>query len=259
MKQIYSVFILLMIGACVFCQSSTKEYLGFLTAEEQTKLIQSGSFTTFGATAQELRLWKKSPFADIVQRAIGENKSSIASESLFLLERPAAVSRADIDAKIFKAFTSFTAMKGLLAYSESKKGMETFIFDSYRVDSLTDKRPLPDPEASSIPAHVEYTLYQREEQFKNVYSRYSFDMGDSWYAVSLVNLTPLRFLLVTLVPPEQLHTTFVIIPLNDALLVYGITIANTPRLFGLERSKESSFSNRMKALISWFSTNLTNH
>jgi hypothetical protein len=255
--KLFGVLLFSLSGLVAFGQDSTTEYLRFLSPNDLGKLVQSGSLTYFGVTVQDLPIWKNAPFSDLVRTALGKNKSSIASESLFLLDRPAAASKEEMGLKVFKAFTSFDAMKGLMVYSESKKGMETFIFDSHRVDSLSDPHALPDPEASSLPPHVEYTLYQKEEQFKNVYSRFAFDAGDSWYAVSLVNLTPLRYMLITLVPPEQLRTMFIIVPLQDKLVVYGITSANTPRLFGLERSKQSSFSNRMKALVSWFSTNLS--
>ncbi len=243
-------------AAASFAQTSAKSYLSFLSAADLGKLEANGSLTGFGVKLQDLGIWKVTPFADLVRSAVGGIDSSIATESLFLVDRPAVSSKGELDAKVFRAFTAFEAMKGLLVYSESKKRMETFILDSHRVDSVSSLAALPDPVEASAPSHAEYSIYQKEEQFKDVYSRFTFDLANGLYEVSLVNLTPMRYLLITFVPPELLHTTFVVVPLSDKLLVYGVTVAGTPRLFGLERSKQSSFSNRLKALISWFSANL---
>jgi hypothetical protein len=257
MKQILAfLLIVILSGVPLFCQESAEDYLHFLSAADRETLEKSGNLTNFGITIKDLPFWESMPFADQVRSSAEKSESSIASESLFLLDKPEAGSRAELDAKVFKAFSSFSTMKGLLVYSESKKGMETFIFDSHRVDGIATARALPDPDSVSVPTHAEYFMYQKEEQFKDVYSRFTFDIKDDWDQVSLVNLTPMRYLFITLVPSERLHTTFIIVPLKDKLLVYGLTFAGTPKLFGLERSKQSSFSNRMKALVSWFSTNL---
>jgi hypothetical protein len=134
--------------------------------------------------------------------------------------------------------------------------METFIFDSWRIGSLEGKEALDDPAFSSASAHYECFLYQKEEQTGDVYSSLSFDSRDGLYEVKLNNQTRLRYLFFTLVQPRDLTTLFIVAPTRDRLVLYGITVAATPRFLGLERMKGSSFSNRMKALASWFSANL---
>lgn len=236
--------------------TTVSDYLTFLTDEQRGKLLASGEMDDAASKPGELPLWQKSPFAPFVAETFKDKPSSIAAEALFVLDRPAGMDAAGADARVLKSFTDFSSMKGLLVYSASLRKMETFIFDSYRVASLADRARLPDPVFSSIPQEYECTMYQKEEQTGDVYSRLSFANHGGWYSVSLNNLTGMRYLFFQLVAPKDLTTLFIIVPTSDKLLLYGITVANTPRFLGIERSKESSFSNRMKALAGWFSGNL---
>jgi len=236
--------------------TTAREYLSFLSQAQQDKLYSSGELEGFGSNLDGLSIWKNSPFAPIVRDAYAGKKSSIAAESLFIIDRPPLADGSSMDAAVLKSFTAFSSMKGLLVYSASKKKMETFIFDSYQVSSIDDTRKLPDPVIETAPSHCEYTVYQEEEQTGAVYSRLTFDALDGLYAVSLNNLTSMKYMFFQLVAPKDLTTLFIIVPASDKFILYGVTAANTPRLFGLERMKESSFSNRMKALAGWFSGNL---
>jgi len=230
--------------------------LSFLSSSEQKRLIDTGELTSFGSSLNNLPLWRRSPFAAIVSSLILERPSTIAAEGLFFMDKPAAASASELNLKILKSLTAFSTMKGLLVYSASQKKMETFIYDSFRVDSLADRRRIPDPAFSDLPQHNEYTLYQKEEQTGDVYSAMTVDMIGDHVTALLTNLTELDFLGLRLVAPEQLKTLFIILPMGDKIVLYGVTIANTPHLFGLERMKEKSFFYRMKALASWFEGNL---
>lgn len=262
-----------------------REYASFLTADEQRVLLEKGELTNFGSKVSDLSLWSRAPFAAEVSEAVGGLSTSIAAEGLFIIDRPAETSAtlgsaqgqtpgastsqgqtpgsaqpapgsSDIEKRILKSFTSFSTMKGLLAYSESKKKMETFIFDSYRIASLQDKAALPDPDIGDVPKQSSWTIYQKEEQAGDMYSRMTVSFIDGRADVTLTNLNDLKAFGIRLVRPEQLKTVFVVVPLGDKIALYGLTVANTPRFFGLERIKEKSFFNRMKALASWFQGNL---
>ena len=84
----------------------------------------------------------------------------------------------------------------------------------------------------------------------------SIDLHPGYDVVALNNLTGLKWFFVQLVPPEKLKTVFVIIPAGDKIVLYGSTVADTAKLFGLENTKRMSFFYRMKALAGWFGTNL---
>lgn len=242
-----------------------REYSSFLTDEEQRVLLEKGELTNFGSKPSDLSLWRRAPFATDVGAAVDGLSTSIAAEGLFVIDRPtdlplsqdpAVSGSSGLEKRILKSFTAFSTMKGLLAYSESKKKMETFIFDSYRITSLQDKSALPDPDIGEVPRQSSWTIYQKEEQAGDMYSRMTVSFIDGRADVILTNLNDLKAFGIRLVRPEELRTIFVVVPLGDKIALYGITVANTPRFFGLERIKEKSFFNRMKALASWFQGNL---
>jgi len=252
-----SVFMLcLAVGA--FGQQSATDYLGFLPSDTRAALLSEGSAGDMGGTIDDLKLWQASPFAAALRSAYAARPSTIAAECWFLLDEPVAATEADRSLVFYKSFTSFSTMKGLLVYSESLKRMETFIYDSYRVASVADPQRLPDPSETetAVPGSATYTLYQKEEQTGNVYSEMQFISHGTWFEVNLTNLTPMKYLVFTLVRPRELQTTFYVIPAGDKVLLYGITAAKTPRFLGIEKLKRSSFFNRMKALASWFEANM---
>lgn len=237
-------------------QNMVGDNLAFLSSSEQKRLIDTGELTSFGSNLNDLSLWRRTPFADMVRSSIPDKPSTIAAEGLFFMDKPASASAAELDLKILKSLTAFSTMKGLLVYSDSQKKMETFIYDSFRVDTLATRRPMPDPVFNELPSHNEYVLFQKEEQTGDVYSAMTVDLAGDYVKALMTNLTALDFLGFRLVAPEQLNTLFVIMPMGDKIVLYGVTIANTPHLFGLERMKQKSFFYRMKALASWFEGNL---
>ena len=69
--------------------------------------------------------------------------------------------------------------------------------------------------------------------------------------MTLSNLQPLKYGILPLVDPGNLKMLFVVTVLADKVAVYGIMEAKTASLFGLERSKDENFRNRMRALAGW--------
>jgi hypothetical protein len=237
-------------------QETAADYLSFLPQDIRQALMAKGSIGDLGGKIDELKYWRSSPFADTIRAAYGSRASTIAAESWLLLDKPAYQTTTELNLKIFKSFTAFTTMKGLLVYSESLKKMETFIYDSYQVDSVEARRRLPDPAEASIPDSATYYLYQKEEQTGDVYSEMKFISHGNWFEVVLTNQTPMKYLFLTLVSPRDLLTSFYLIPMDDKLLLYSITVAKTPTLLGLEKLKRKSFFNRMNALSSWVQANM---
>ena len=230
--------------------------LEFLTGDERTTLDSKGELTGFGAKPADLALWQRAPFSDVVRAALPSGPSTIAAEGLFILDIPGLPAGMDLDRKVVGAFTAFSTMKGLQVYSASLRKMETFIYDSWQVDNLESKTKLPDPSTDVLSPNIEYTMYQKEEQTGDTYSRISIHLHSGYDVVTLNNLTELKWFFVQLVPPEKLKTVFVIIPFGDKVVLYGITVADTAKLLGLENTKRASFFYRMKALAGWFGTNL---
>jgi hypothetical protein len=250
------ILIFAVVSVSAFAQQSAEDYLSFLPTAERAKLFRQGELHNIGDKPADLLIWKNSPFAVDVNALAQGLDVSVAAESLFLIDRPPASDDKKLGLKIFKSFTAFTTMKGLQVFSESLRKMETFIYDSYRVASLHDTRPLPDPVVDTVPAEARYVVYEKEEQTGDMYNYFSFRTKGGWYQVDLINLSNINFAVFTLVGRKKMHTSFFIVPTRDKIIVYAITMADTMRFLGIEKLKQKSFFNRMTALGSWFSANL---
>jgi len=235
----------------------SKDYLSFLPPEGADRLFASGELTNIAGNIKDLPLWQKSPFSNEIGTPLQGFESTIAAEGFFLIDAP-AVPREELDRKIFSSFTAFSSLKGLQVYSVSKGHMETFLFDASLVDPADHSRRLPDVVVTEVPTSSDYVVYEKEEQTGDSYARFHFDFDTSndTFAVAVTNLTNMNYLFFTLVDPGNLRTYFFVAPCEDRLVLYGLTAVKTGHFFGLERVKEKSFYYRMRALVSWFESNM---
>jgi hypothetical protein len=238
-------------------ERSSADYLSFLPADVRETLYSSGEVSTIAARIDRLPLWQNSPFAAGIRDSLEGFDSSIAAEGLFLIERP-DVAPEELNPRIFNSFTAFSTLKGLQAFSVSRQRMETFLYDASLVDPADRRRRLPDTTVTSVPPRAEYTVYEKEEQTGDSYAKFSFvyDAANDSFDVSVTNLTAMHWLVFTLADPGNVRTYFHVVPCRDRLILYGLTSVKTYRLLGLERTKEKSFYNRMRALVSWFTDNV---
>ncbi len=235
----------------------SKDYLSFLPPEGLDRLFSSGELTNIAGKIDELPLWQKSPFADTIKAALQGFESTIAAEGFFLIDLPAAAPDG-IDPRIFNSFTAFSTLKGLQVYSVSQGKMETFLFDASRVDEADHTKRLQDQPVTEVPAQSDFVVYEKEEQTGDSYAKFhiDFDQAGESFAVAVTNLTKMNYLFFTLVDPGNLHTFFFVVPCQDKIVLYGLTVVKTGHFLGLERAKEKSFYYRMRALVSWFAANV---
>src|SRR5271157_4227126 len=92
--------------------TTAREYLSFLPQKDLDSLFASGELTRITGTFADLTLWQKGPFSDKIRAALQGFDSTIAAEGFFLFDPP-ALSRDDLDLKIFSSFTAFSKLKGL--------------------------------------------------------------------------------------------------------------------------------------------------
>jgi hypothetical protein len=257
MKKLCFVTLLCAFAMPALAQQTAREYLSFLPQKELESLFATNELTTIATTVAELPLWQKSPFSDKIQGEMQGIKSTIAAEGFFLIDLP-SLPQEELDLKIFKSFTAFSTMKGLQVYSVSRGRMETFLFDASRVDPVDHMLRLPDPSVESVPNTANYVVYEKEEQTGDSYAQFQLDYEPTReaFAISVTNLTEIKYLFFTLVAPGDLHTHYVIVPCQDKLVLYGLTMVKTGHFLGLEKTKGKSFYYRMKALVSWFAANV---
>lgn len=136
--------------------------------------------------------------------------------------------------------------------------MRVFFHDSYVIAGIDDPEPVPDPYSESVPAKKEIYVYQKDSSFGENVSRVEYrNIGDG-LSLSMFNMDTMHYFIFPLVSPGDLHLHMSLMPLRDenALLFYGVAGVDSVSFFGIEKSKEDSFYNRIKAVYSWFTGRL---
>ena len=243
------VFAALLLAAPLSAQTTeptASSYFSFLPSSDRDTLLSSGGIESVGSRQTELKFAAKVPFADELGAELVPG-STVAIEGLFLFSRPAG----DAELGIYNAVNAIASMEGLEYYSLSKKAYDKLILASYRVASADKPDKLPDPTFTAIPPYQKAVIFQKDNRLGDGLSEVVWKQTPQGLVLSLTNLQTLKYGLLPLVDPGNLKMLFVIRVLADKVAVYGILEAKTASLFGLERSKDENFRNRMRALASW--------
>jgi hypothetical protein len=143
-------------------------------------------------------------------------------------------------------------MQGLQYYSVTRDRMRTLFAQSYVVTDPESLHRVPDPLVAEIPPYNKQYIFQEDLTFgKNVYSAGYLSRNEG-FVLEYRNLTQMRYYFIPMVKPQDSLTVIMVIPLGEDLLFYGVMAAHAVSLFGLERSREESFYNRLNALYGWY-------
>ncbi len=221
-------------------------YCSFLSAGDRETLLSKGDLEVTGARQADLRLSSKAPFAAELGAELVPG-STVAIEGLFLFPRPAG----NAELGIYNAVNAIASMEGLEYYSLSKKAYDKLILASYRVQSAEHPDRLPDPTFPAVLPYQKAVIFQKDNRLGDGLSEVVWRQTPQGLVMTLSNLQPLKYGILPLVDPGNLKMLFVVTVLSDKVAVYGVMEAKTVSLFGLERSKDENFRNRMRALASW--------
>jgi len=227
-------------------QPDAASYLSFLPAADRDALLGKGEIESVGARQTELKLWAKAPFAAELGAELVPG-STVAIEGLFLFPRPAG----DAELSIYNAVNSVASMEGLQYYSLSKKAYDKLILASYRVASADKPDKIADPTFTAVPPLQKAVIFQKDNRLGDGLSEVVWKQTPQGLVMTLTNLQTLKYGILPLVDAGNMRMLFVIRVLADKVAVYGVMEAKTVSLFGLERSKDENFRNRMRALAGW--------
>ena len=220
-------------------------YFSYLSGNDQKVLFSKGELITTGADVADLPLWAASPFAAEVKSGLTVKGSTVAIEGFFLFPKP----KGDVVLGLYNAVNAVSSMAGLEYYSISQNKIEPLILASSRVTSTEKYQTLPDPVFTSVPEYQRALVYQKDNRMGDGFSEITWKAkADGVIIMTMKNLQTLNYGIFPLVDPGNLQMLFVVIPLADKVAVYGAMDAKTAGLLGLERMKEESFRNRMRAL-----------
>ena len=154
--------------------------------------------------------------------------------------------------ELFNQLTAISSLAGIQYYSESNKAMKTFYETSSVVDGPSGKKILPDPKYARTP--VSASLYARQKDLTfgdNVYLFNYYASKDSIYFMQ-ENLTTFYVAIIPAVGKNNLKTIVAVIDADDSLLIYAAAMAKTASVPGMGDRIAASFTNRINAILKWF-------
>ncbi|MDR1933891.1 MAG: hypothetical protein LBQ57_13845 [Spirochaetales bacterium] len=163
----------------------------------------------------------------------------------------------DFRLKVYNTLHKIDTMKGLQYWSASGEKYQTMFNDAYVIANPDSEKPLPNPQAASIPPYDKIYVYQDDARFgENTYETVYRYYNGGRFRVTMKNLTRLFYGFFPVVQRENLLLNMVILPGEDYLVFYSCIGADVFSLFGMQDRLLTSFSNRLKALFSWFDSSL---
>jgi hypothetical protein len=179
-------------------------------------------------------------------------------EALYVIPvEKGAAQREDFRLKIYNVLHKIDTMKGLQYWSASNEKYQTMFNNAYVIANPDSEKPLPNPRALSIPAYDKIYVYQDDARFgENTYETVYRYYREGRFRVSMKNLTRLFYGFLPIVQREKLLLDMVIFSGEDYIIFYGCIGADVFSVFGMQDRLLPSFSNRIRALFSWFNTNL---
>ncbi|MBN1835667.1 MAG: hypothetical protein JW820_07445 [Spirochaetales bacterium] len=153
---------------------------------------------------------------------------------------------------LYNILRSVSSMEGIQYYSASRDRMRTLFAVSHAIDGPDTQARVPDPLVSEVPEYGTAYMLQEDLTFgRNLY-RAEYLAREYGFVLKIYNLTEMRYYFLPMVKPEGSLTIMLVVPHGRQILFYSAMAAHTPSLFGIERSREESFYNRLNALYGWF-------
>ncbi|MBN2553880.1 MAG: hypothetical protein JXB06_13970 [Spirochaetales bacterium] len=250
-KLAFTTFALLLLAVLPAPADSALESL--LEPEQLERLLSEGELRNSLNRRNLPQLIPEVPELRDIRETIREMEFSVGTEVLIMYRRQSA----DFDSpaarlEIYNILRSISTMEGIEYYSASRERMRTLFASSYVIGGPENGTRLPDPVAGEIPSFSRLHAFQEDLTFgENLYVMDFRYTGDSFLLES-TNLTTMHYLFFPMVRPGNSLTLILLIPDGERILFYGAVGAHTMRLLGLERSREDSFYNRLKAIYGWF-------
>lgn len=245
---------LLLLLLSSFYLAASDIILDYLSPEERSTLYSSGEISRYFFDTENPEYLFNTTFSDDFLNEFSNLDITIGVESLYFLKYNESFNGAGVTPlSIYNTLLSIKTMKGIEYYSQSREKMRTLFTESYGISNLDDQEPLADPVVETIPSFFNRFLLQTDKTFgENLYkSIYRYDKDVIW--VNMTNKTKMKYMFIPMLKPEKMSINLFILQIEEGLLFYGITAAETISFFGLEKAKKESFYNRMKAMFIWFS------
>jgi len=237
-----------------------------LTAAEAQTLATTGNVTSDYSGSIQARLAPSFAGKSAMIESLASTNATVGIELLFQAPIPPKFrARTDFWLQIYNIMRSISTLKGIEYYSDDRNAMRTFYYDAYVIPNPTFVNDrLPDPLVTSIPAESSIYSYHKDSTFGDYAMKitYTSDPGSgnpTFVRMAMTNETQMTYSIFPIVQPRHMQMDLVAIPRGNTMFFYGNFVVNTLTLFGLRDRVDSSFINRVKALYTWFSSEVKAH
>jgi hypothetical protein len=174
-------------------------------------------------------------------------------ETLALYRKPSAAewSKAE-QTSLFNHLTALSTLAGIQYYSASRQALRVFYETSQVIDGPVGKKPLPDPLYDTLPASLVLYARQKDLTFGDNIYRYDYHTGADILFFVQENLTSMNAGIIPAVGKNKFRSMVAVIDAGDVLLIYAAAMAKAASVPGMGDRIGASFTNRINAILQWF-------
>lgn len=188
-----------------------------------------------------------------------KDSPKFTTEKLFYLKKATLVANSDnpnecdtsINA-VSKVIRSISKMKGMQYYSNGDKKWETLYHKSNLIDSLKDKKAIPDDLEGSADGKSYFCL-QVDNSFGDCVYKLDYLQRVKEVSVCFTNAESLKYGFINAVKPNNMKINLVVVDQDTYYLVYMCVQVKYPNVPFLESRLNRSFNARVDAIYKWFS------
>ena len=198
---------------------------------------------------------------DLLEKALAVNYS-VGVESLYLIPWDKVspdlkgLTETEFDLRIYNILRSISTLEGIEYYSASRERMRTLFEECWAVNNPDERVRIQDPAVDSVLPEDTVFIHQKDLTFGKNISRVEYQYERGQFRMGIVNLTTMTYMLFPIVKKENMSMQILIIPCREGIVFYGLSTVKVLDLPIFYKKMESSFTNRMTALYSWFLSRL---
>jgi len=242
----------------VFAQNDTSlPPLSVYAGSKSSLLMKDGMIFTFPTGKPEVPVFL--PESLHLASAVEKIKPtlSITAEFFFPLASQQArlLSEPEGQLHLARIIRSVGRLSGITYWSVSH-GTERVLFRSAAILGDTGNLLQQLDPGPRVPTEQDCTAILDDTTFGKQKYRFTYRADSEWQSISLTNLQTINLLFVPVIKAEGMVIILVMKPVAEGLYVWGLSMAKTASLLGIEKNFEDSLKNRLSALAAWLSTEL---
>lgn len=218
-----------------------------------------GLFASSSGKNPGLNLAPRHPMAQEMEASIDYEEPSVIVEALFSWQKPHASPGAEEEMlAIYNVLRAVGSLEGIEYYSASRKKMRVLYEYSSLIAGANDTKPLADRSLERIPWQAE-SLFARQKDTTFGDNLYSITMSSATGSVTQVstNLSQIHLGILPVASAGNIRLRILVLSVDDAVLFYAVSSAKALVIPGIKATLETSFGNRVAAVYSWFSRQLS--